>query len=121
MYFRHKTAQQQDQEIMLDDAEIEKVYKMAGQQRPYTKFFRPPGGIYDQTTLQLCIKHGYKIMLWNVITEPNGKNLSVGSRADLIRRAPKGSIILLHSKVSDMDALKIVLPGLIKRYGTQWH
>jgi len=29
-------------------------------------------------------------MLWNVITEPNGKNLSVDERARYIYSAPKG-------------------------------
>jgi peptidoglycan/xylan/chitin deacetylase (PgdA/CDA1 family) len=121
MYFRNKTAAQQEQEIMEADEEIEKVYALAKQQRPSAKYFRPPGGIYDANTVAICDKHGYKLMLWNVITEPNGRDLPLNGRVKLNQQARKGSIILLHSKEKDMDALKIALPVLLKRYGNNWH
>ncbi|MBP8983589.1 MAG: polysaccharide deacetylase family protein [Coprothermobacter sp.] len=121
IYFRHTTAEQQKEEILSTDHVIERVYKLANQKRPNIKYFRPPGGFYDLNTIRICKANGYRIMLWNVITEPNGKNLSVDERARYIYGAPKGSIILLHSKERDMDALSKALPVLLKHYGIPAH
>lgn len=121
VYFRNTTAEKERDEIVSTDRVIDDVYKLANQKRPGTKYFRPPGGFYDQNTIRICKEMNYKIMLWNVITEPNGKNLSVEERAKYITSAPKGSIILLHSKEHDMDALSKALPILLKNYGTSGH
>jgi len=56
-----------------------------------------------------------------VLQKAPGKNLSVDERARYIYSAPKGSIILLHSKERDMDALSKALPVLLKHYGMPAH
>jgi len=121
VYFRNTTAEKERDEIVSADRVIDDFYKLANQKRPDVKYFRPPGGFYDKNTMRICKETNYKIMLWNVITEPNGKNLSVEERAKYITSAPKGSIILLHSKERDMDALSKALPILLKNYGTPAH
>ncbi|NPV89029.1 polysaccharide deacetylase family protein [Coprothermobacteraceae bacterium] len=118
VYFRNVPYVKQEREILLADREIEAFYKYANVQRPKVKYFRPPGELYDSNTKAICVKLGYRIMLWNAVSYRGKEPVSVETRVANLLRAKRGSIILLHITNADIEALRLALPVLLKVHGS---
>lgn len=85
------------------------------------KLFRPPGGVYNERSVQLTNELGYTTILWSWHQDTyDWKHPGVRKIADkVIRNARNGDIVLMHDfnpgTDQTLNALKIILPTLIER------
>ncbi|MGZ0040132.1 polysaccharide deacetylase family protein [Paenibacillus ottowii] len=86
-----------------------------------THFFRPPGGYYTDSLVELSKEKGLKIILWSWHQDTlDWRKPGVQRIANkVLRNARNGDIVLMHDYVykstQTMEALKIILPELKKR------
>ncbi|WP_233476402.1 polysaccharide deacetylase family protein [Paenibacillus sonchi] len=116
VYFKKPISEQQIQEeLELTEKEIVKV---SGR---HSSLFRPPGGMYDETLVDVSNSMGLKPVLWSWHQDTRDWNrpgvYSISSR--VIRNARNGDIVLFHDHVHGQsqtrEALKIILPELQKQ------
>lgn len=116
VYFKKPVSGQQIQEeLELTEKEIVKV---SGK---HSSLFRPPGGMYDDTMIDVSNSMGLKPVLWSWHQDTRDWNRpgvwSISSR--VIRNARNGDIVLFHDHVHGQsqtkEALKIILPELAKQ------
>ncbi|KWX74898.1 polysaccharide deacetylase [Paenibacillus riograndensis] len=116
VYFKKPVSEQQIQEeLELTEKEIIKV---SGR---HSSLFRPPGGMYDETLVDVSNSMGLKPVLWSWHQDTRDWNrpgvYSISSR--VIRNARNGDIVLFHDHVHGQsqtrEALKIILPELQKQ------
>jgi len=98
--------------------EIISTEKVISEVAPQPNLFRPPGGFYNDTILQLARDRGYLIILWSIDTD-DWRYPPVG---DIVNSAIKdikpGSIILLHDgkyPSSTPEALGFIIDSLKSR------
>ncbi|AIQ56487.1 polysaccharide deacetylase family protein [Paenibacillus borealis] len=116
VYFKTPVSGQQIQEE-LELAEKE-IVKVSGK---HSSLFRPPGGMYDETMIDVSNNMGLKPVLWSWHQDTRDWNRpgvwSISSR--VIRNAKSGDIVLFHDHVHGQsqtkEALKIILPELEKQ------
>ncbi len=83
----------------------------------YPRFFRPPGGQYDDAVLQIARRHGLVTALW---TENPADYQAASSGAiltPLLRRVHNGSIILLHSGIENTYQMLPALASALRARG----
>ncbi|MBW4081393.1 polysaccharide deacetylase family protein [Paenibacillus sp. S150] len=116
VYFKKPISEQQIQEeLELTEREIVKV---SGR---HSSLFRPPGGMYDETLVDVSNSMGLTPVLWSWHQDTRDWNrpgvYSISSR--VIRNARNGDIVLFHDHVHGQsqtrEALKIILPELQKQ------
>lgn len=116
VYFKKPISGRQIQEeLELTEQEIVKV---SGR---HSSLFRPPGGMYDETLVDVSNSMGLKPVLWSWHQDtrdwnrPGVWNIS----SHVIRNAKSGDIVLFHDHVhgrsQTKEALKIILPELKKQ------
>ncbi|MNC47806.1 Bifunctional xylanase/deacetylase precursor [compost metagenome] len=116
MYFKKPINQNQAlQEIERTEKEIIEITgKRSG-------LFRPPGGMYDETLVNLSNNMGLKPVLWS--WHQDTKDWSRPGVYEIsnkvIRNAKNGDIVLFHDHVygqsQTVQALNIILPALKKK------
>lgn len=116
VYFRKPINKAQfERELNLTEEEIVKV---SGK---HSALFRPPGGMYDETLVDISNNMGLKPILWSWHQDTRDWNRpGVQSIANkVIRNAHNGDIVLFHDHVHGQsqtrEALKIILPELEKK------
>lgn len=79
-------------------------------------FFRPPGGGYNNITVDRARKGGMKVVLWDV-NSGDYTGVSAGHiKSKILRWAAPGSVLLFHSGVqATIDALPEIVGDLRKR------
>ncbi|OMD41902.1 polysaccharide deacetylase [Paenibacillus borealis] len=116
VYFKKPISEQQIlQELELTEKEIVKI---SGK---HSSLFRPPGGMYDDTLIDVSNNMGLKPVLWSWHQDTRDWNRpgvwSIYSK--VIRNAKNGDIVLFHDYVHGQsqtgEALKIILPELAKQ------
>lgn len=116
VYFKTPVSQQQIQkELELTEQEIVKV---SGR---HSSLFRPPGGMYDETLIDISNSMGLRPVLWSWHQDTRDWNRpgvwNISSR--VLRNARNGDIVLFHDHVygqsQTKEALKIILPELEKK------
>ncbi|UQZ35064.1 polysaccharide deacetylase [Paenibacillus sp. PK3_47] len=116
VYFKAPVSQQQIQkELELTEQEI---FKVSGR---HSSLFRPPGGMYDQTLVDVSNSMGLRPVLWSWHQDTRDWNRpgvwNISSK--VIRNARNGDIVLFHDYVHGQsqtkEALKIILPELKKK------
>lgn len=116
VYFKKPISGEQiQQELELTEKEIVKI---SGR---HSSLFRPPGGMYDETLIDVSNSMGLKPVLWSWHQDTRDWNRpgvwSISSR--VIRNARSGDIVLFHDHVhgrsQTKEALKIILPELEKQ------
>lgn len=116
VYFKKPISSRQiQQELELTEQEIVKV---SGR---HSSLFRPPGGMYDETLVDVSNRMGLKPVLWSWHQDTRDWNRpgvwSISSH--VIRNAKSGDIVLFHDHVhgrsQTKEALKIILPELAKQ------
>ncbi|WNS41254.1 polysaccharide deacetylase family protein [Paenibacillus sp. MMS20-IR301] len=116
VYFKTPIISKQIQEeLELTEKEIIKV---SGK---HSSLFRPPGGMYDETLIDVSNSMGLKPVLWSWHQDTKDWNRpgvwSISSR--VIRNARNGDIVLFHDHVhgesQTKEALEIILPELAKQ------
>ena len=85
---------------------------------PHPFLFRPPGGQYNNTVMQIAKEKGYLIILWSVDPE-DWTHRSAGKITDVVLKNIKpGGIILLHDGIypsSTPEALGYIIDSLKDR------
>jgi peptidoglycan/xylan/chitin deacetylase (PgdA/CDA1 family) len=116
VYFKRPISEQQvHQELELTEKEIIKVSGKG------SSLFRPPGGMYDETLIDVANQMGLKPILWSWHQDTRDWNrpgvYSISSK--VIRNARNGDIVLFHDHVHGQSqtrqALKTILPELQKK------
>lgn len=92
-------------------ANIARADKLIG-----NKLFRPPYGRITPVQMKaLRDRYGYKIILWDLITNDFNKNLSPSEIMRNIKRYTRnGSIVVFHDSVKAAPNMLAVLPEAIK-------
>lgn len=92
-------------------ANVEKADRLIG-----SPLFRPPYGRITPVQMKaLRDRYGYKIILWDLITNDFNKNLSPSEIMRNIKRYTRnGSIVVFHDSVKAAKNMLAVLPEAIK-------
>ena len=88
------SAEQTEKELLALETEYEKYTgkKMA-------KYFRPPEGIFSDTTLSICEKLGYKCVFWSFAYadwDNNAQKDTEWAKEKILSTAHNGEVMLLH-------------------------
>ncbi len=94
------------------------IIKISGR---HSSLFRPPGGMYDETLVNISNRMGLKPVLWSWHQDTLDWNRpgvwSISNK--VIKNAHSGDIVLFHDYVHGQsqtgEALKIILPALEKQ------
>ncbi|WP_018132508.1 polysaccharide deacetylase family protein [Effusibacillus pohliae] len=93
----------------------EEIRKVLGVQ---SKWFAPPSGSYNETTVKIAREHGMGTVLWTLDTVDWRRP----SQAEIIRRivpnAKNGALVLMHPTEPTLGALRTLVPDL-KQKGFQ--
>ncbi|MDR3562224.1 MAG: polysaccharide deacetylase family protein [Negativicutes bacterium] len=97
------------------DPELEKAEEVISRVAPRPTLFRPPGGLYNHTVLEIAGRHHYTMILWSIDTKdwsaPPVEKV-VDAVLDNIR---PGSIVLFHDgnyPLPTPKALEIIIDRL---------
>lgn len=83
----------------------------------HTLLFRPPYGKITLSQVKKLRKKGYKIVMWDVLSEDyNSAINSEKCLQNILKHAQKGSIVVFHDSVKAASHLKEVLPKVLKYY-----
>ena len=94
--------------------EFDEIARQAGQSLP-TDLFRPPYG--RVTGKQIRLLTGYRIMMWDVLTQDYNSQLSPETCLRRTMRACRpGSIIVFHDSYKAQRNLEYTLPRLIDHF-----
>ncbi|BBI31995.1 polysaccharide deacetylase family protein [Cohnella abietis] len=95
-----------------------KIFELTGQKSPW---FRPPGGVYNESVVRIAREKGYKMVLWSWHQDTKDWR-SPGTQKiinKVLHNIRNGDIILFHDHVDGsiqtVEALKVILPELKKR------
>lgn len=82
-----------------------------------SRLFRPPYGKIRQNQIRNLKKYGYKLYMWDVLSEDYNKDLTPEQCLNnVINYTEKGSIIVFHDSVKASKNLYAVLPQVLKIY-----
>ncbi|MBQ0164943.1 MAG: polysaccharide deacetylase family protein [Bacteroidaceae bacterium] len=81
----------------------------------HTDLFRPPHGLMFHSHYALVKRHGYRVVMWDVVTRDystqlNGQDVLLNVR----RLARPGSIITFHDSLKSFDKILYALPRSIE-------
>jgi peptidoglycan/xylan/chitin deacetylase (PgdA/CDA1 family) len=74
------------------------------------RLFRPPGGRFKPSTVELAARNGYSMVLWSVFPRDHGSPPASKIHERVLAAASDGGVVLLHS---GMENTLAALPGLI--------
>lgn len=82
-----------------------------------TAYFRPPYGKCTSAQAKAILKKGYKIVMWDIISEDYDHNLSPEHCLQtVLSQAKNGSIIIFHDSLKAEKNLRKILPKVLKHY-----
>lgn len=85
--------------------------------KPSKKLFRPPYGRIKNKQAEKLTKHGYKIVMWDVISGDYDAEFSEERcYQNVIRNATEGSTIVFHDSKKAFKNLREILPWILKHY-----
>lgn len=87
----------------------DKIYELTGQQ---TNLYRPPFGEVNNKTMEICDALGYKVVKWDVDSLDWKEIGATHVTERVIKDVDSGSIVLLHSNISNIEDY---LDGIITR------
>ncbi|NUU63513.1 polysaccharide deacetylase family protein [Paenibacillus agri] len=116
VYFKRPISEKQVHEEL--DLTEKEIIKVSGKR---SNLFRPPGGMYDETLINVSNQMGLKPILWSWHQDTRDWNrpgvYAISNK--VIRNAHNGDIVLfhdhVHGKSQTRQALKIILPELEKQ------
>lgn len=81
----------------------------------HTDLFRPPHGLMWHAHYLLVKRHGYRVVMWDVVTRDYSKQLNGQDVLRNVRHlARPGSIITFHDSVKSFDKILYALPRSIE-------
>jgi peptidoglycan/xylan/chitin deacetylase (PgdA/CDA1 family) len=93
---------------------LDQATELRHQGAPFPRLFRPPFGVYDDTTLKLARRNRMLVVLWTVETadyEQPGDEAIVQRVLESVR---PGAIILLHDGGGDRSETVAAVPKIIR-------
>jgi peptidoglycan/xylan/chitin deacetylase (PgdA/CDA1 family) len=82
---------------------------------PFVNLFRPPYGKIKNRQAKALHKLGYKIIMWDIISQDYDKTVSEEMCVkNVIQHVKPGSIIVFHDSVKASQNLKYALPKVLK-------
>jgi peptidoglycan/xylan/chitin deacetylase (PgdA/CDA1 family) len=82
---------------------------------PFVNLFRPPYGKIKNSQANALYKLGYKIIMWDIISQDYDKTVSEEMCVkNVIQHVKPGSIIVFHDSVKASQNLKYALPIVLK-------
>jgi peptidoglycan/xylan/chitin deacetylase (PgdA/CDA1 family) len=82
---------------------------------PFVNLFRPPYGKIKNSQANALHKLGYKIIMWDIISQDYDKTVSEEMCVkNVIQHVKPGSIIVFHDSVKASQNLKYALPIVLK-------
>jgi peptidoglycan/xylan/chitin deacetylase (PgdA/CDA1 family) len=82
-----------------------------------SRLFRPPYGKIRQSQIRSLKKHGYKLFMWDVLSEDYNQNITPEQCLEnVISYTEKGSIIVFHDSIKASENLCKVLPKVLETY-----
>lgn len=82
-----------------------------------SRLFRPPYGKIRQNQIRSLKKHGYKLFMWDVLSEDYNQEITAAQCLEnVINYTEKGSIIVFHDSLKASKNLFEVLPVVLKTY-----
>ncbi|THF79600.1 polysaccharide deacetylase family protein [Cohnella fermenti] len=116
MYFNGRNRLQDIASEM--DRTGEKLTEISGQQ---PRWFRPPGGFYNETVIRMAKERGYTVILWS--WHQDTRDWVAPGVGRIVRKvltnARNGDIVLMHDHVEGstqtVEALEQILPELSRR------
>lgn len=83
----------------------------------FSKLFRPPFGKISPVQIKKLQQRGYKIVMWDVLSEDYNRGLSAEKCfKNVINYAKPGSIIVFHDSLKASANLQEILPKVLKFY-----
>ena len=81
------------------------------------QLFRPPYGKIREKQARLLRKHGFKIVMWDIISEDYNQHLSEEKcLQNVLENAVSGSIVVFHDSIKAEKNLKFTLPKVLKHF-----
>ena len=107
--YTHRNLSRLPSDEVIDELEQtrEVVQRLTGQD---AYLFRPPGGDFSRRTVRLATQSGYRMVLWNVLTDDVEGASPRHIRRRILQGAQDGAIILMHSGIQNTID---ILPGVI--------
>lgn len=85
-----------------------------------THLLRPPGGLYDDSVIEICAKRDYKIIIWSIDTRDWTGASEIEIENEVMSNIDDGAIVLMHDfnrpGSHTVEALKKIIPE-IKQLG----
>ncbi len=82
---------------------------------PYPRLFRPPGGLFNATTVSTLRQHRMLAVLWTVDTGDFTRPGTAAIVDRAVNGAKNGAIILMHDGGGDRSQTLAALPEIIRR------
>lgn len=79
-----------------------------------SKLFRPPYGKLLRPQILWLTKHGYQIVMWDILTKDYDVSITPQQCLDRSLKAKSGSIVLFHDSLKAEKNLKYALPKFIE-------
>lgn len=81
------------------------------------KLFRPPYGKIKYSQIKLLEKHGFKIVMWDVISGDFDTTItSENCYQNVVGNCNEGSIVVFHDSIKAFPHLKNILPRVLEFY-----
>ncbi len=82
-----------------------------------SKLFRPPYGKIRQNQIKNLKKHGYKMFMWDVLSEDYNEDKTPEQCLEyVLKYAVHGSIIVFHDSLKASKNLYAILPVILKTF-----
>jgi len=82
-----------------------------------SKLFRPPYGKIGQQQIRSLKKAGYKLFMWDVLSEDYNKEITEQQCLDnVLQNTQEGSIIVYHDSLKAQQNLYATLPTVLKTF-----
>ncbi len=85
------------------------------------KWFAPPSGDYNQTTVQVAAEQGLRTVLWTLDTIDWKKPPAYAIIQKIRLRIEPGTLILMHPTASSSEALPGMIREIRKKRAEYWH
>ncbi len=83
----------------------------------HSRLFRPPYGKIGPSQIKVLQQKGYKIVMWDVLSQDYDKDLSAEKCIqNVVDYAKPGSVVVFHDSVKAFKNLKTVLPQVLTHY-----
>lgn len=114
--FNHLNARKVDSESYLSN--IAKCQEVLEDIQP--KFFRPPYARLKWNHIKELKKHGYQIVMWDILTGDFDPNLNCElALKKTIQGTKCGSIVLMHDNPKHFKNMKYILPKYLAHFAQQ--